>query len=523
MRIGVHLTGATKRPTSGGLADDLLEVAIGSVPSPAEPFQDLIGRQILFLNWRDLEDPQAGGSEVFCWEMTRRFADAGADVTFMSAQPPRQGSRRSLQFMREGVLVRRAGGTFSVYLRVAAFLARRRGQFDAVVESQNGIPFFAPLFVSRRTAVVRVIHHVHQDQFRLRFGWPLSAVGRLLEARVARAVYRHQPIVVVSPSTRAGVRKQLGLRGPVYVVPNGLSVTDSPGPDVKRGLEPTIVVLGRLVKQKRLDLLLRSIALLRSRWPKLAVHIAGEGPWRIPLEALANELGLKSTVTFHGRVSADGKARLLDLAWLTVAASDAEGWGLTVLEANSRGVPTVARRVPGLADSVLDGETGWLVDTPGELTDGIERALRQLSVPSEAAAFSRRCRRWAARFSWHESAERLAAIVGHEIDTGAAPHRFDRLYSDLACLLEFTRIDAATFTTTAPTALRRTDVWRLEGDRVGILLHGCDEVDADRIALRIEVRNAVSHTARSQDRLFMSPGMAPTSPPGLTMPVAAST
>ena len=65
--------------------------------------------------------------------------------------------------------------------------------------------------------------------------------------------------------------------------------------------------------------------------------------------------------TLPGRVPEQAKADLLSSAWLTVAPSLAEGWGLTVLEANTLGTPAVAYDVPGLRDSVRDGRTGWLV------------------------------------------------------------------------------------------------------------------------------------------------------------------
>ena len=66
----------------------------------------------------------------------------------------------------------------------------------------------------------------------------------------------------------------------------------------------------------------------------------------------------------HGFLGEDEKARVLDAARLHVCGSDAEGWGQVVLEAAAYGVPTLARDVPGMRDSVRDGVTGWLVAEP---------------------------------------------------------------------------------------------------------------------------------------------------------------
>ena len=107
-----------------------------------------------------------------------------------------------------------------MYLAAARHLRRHRRQYDAVVDFQNGIPFFAPLHVPG--AVDLRVHHVHQAQFDLYFRWPVNQVARLLEGRVSRRVYRGRPLVAVSPSTRAEMRRQLGFRGPVLIVPNGV-------------------------------------------------------------------------------------------------------------------------------------------------------------------------------------------------------------------------------------------------------------------------------------------------------------
>src|SRR5439155_658057 len=70
----------------------------------------------------------------------------------------------------------------------------------------------------------------------------------------------------------------------------------------------------------------------------------------------------------------DGKAELYGRAWLSLTASSAEGWGLTVMEAAACGTPSAALRVGGLGESIVDGQTGLLADTPEELTAKV-RAL----------------------------------------------------------------------------------------------------------------------------------------------------
>ena len=100
----------------------------------------------------------------------------------------------------------------------ARWILRRRRRIDAIVDCQNGIPFFTPLVASRRTPIVCVIHHVHQAQFSLYLPRPAAVVARWIEGWVTRKVYRARPFAVVSPSTRTDARQVLMLRGAIHVL-----------------------------------------------------------------------------------------------------------------------------------------------------------------------------------------------------------------------------------------------------------------------------------------------------------------
>lgn len=442
----------------------------------------IAGRRVLFLNWRDLSHPRAGGAEVYCEQVAERFVDAGASVTLFTSQFP----GAPLAELRAGVEIVRSGGTFGVYARAAQHLRQSRSQYDAVLDFQNGIPFFSPLFARPRTAVVCVIHHVHQEQFALHFPWPASRVGQVLEGPVSRRVYRSRPLVAVSPSTRKDVRRRLRLRGPIHVVPNGLVEPDEDPPTVVRSAAPRIAVTSRLVSHKRFDLLVDALPALRRRWPDLHVDIAGDGPERLALQQRAAELGVDDVVRFHGFVDSETKQRLVAEAWLTVSPSQAEGWGLTVIEANAAGLPAVAFDVPGLRDSVVDRETGWLLPPSRPLSEGIDEALRTLQDERTAEEWAARCRGWAARFSWDSTADRLAAIVSAEIDRAQRLPRSRRVPSDLAVRVEG-RLPDEFDVARLPVRLRRSDQWSSDGQRLQLLLHGCDEAGAECVLERLGI------------------------------------
>ena len=465
---------------------------------------DLRGSRILVLNWRDIRHPHAGGAEQYMHEIGTRWVEAGAHVTWLTARAPGQAARDRI----DGMQVLRAGGSLSVYARTAARLVRTRGLFDAVVDCQNGIPFFAPLFGGAMTPVVQVVHHVHQDQFATRFPAPMAAFGRWLEGPVARRVYRDRAIAAVSTSTRNELRRRLGFRGPIFVVPNG--TTPVRQPRGQRASEPTIAVVSRLVPHKRIDLLLGHVATVAGEVPGLRVEIAGDGPERARLQGLVSDLGLQSTVRLHGRVADEVRDDLLAQAWLTASTSAAEGWGCSVIEAAAWGVPCLALQVPGIWDSVLDGETGWLIEEPQKLGAAMISALEYLGDRKRAAKMAAACRDWAGCFSWDRSADLLAGVVLEEVRHMAAIEEgqaFERrsARSDMAVLAGFPTPDVD-----LRRKLRSTDEVLRRGDRTAVVLSGCDEFDAAGVLARIGVRD--SHLQLVDRRLLLAGPAAPPAP-----------
>lgn len=376
--------------------------------------------RLAVVNWRDPWHPAAGGAERYAWELARRFAGQGAHVQYVTCRAP--GQKRTEQV--EDVEFVRLGGRFTVYPLVLLWmLARRlrgrvpgrRGSFDAVIDCQNGIPFFTPWVLPRRVPVYCVIHHVHDAQFALYFPRWLAWFGQFLEGPVSRWTYRRDAFVVVSPSTLRAVRERLAWTGPTYVVPNG-SVVPEPGGVVSEPAgAPDLVCVTRLVPHKRLDLLLDLARRLAENRPGLRLHVIGDGPEASALAAGITARGLDGVVIAHGYVAEEVKAALVARADLHLSTSLGEGWGLSVIEAAALGVPTVAPDVDGLRDAVRDEVTGWLVHPGGDhargMADTVERALKELDAPARREEVAAACRAWAAEFDWTRTAARMRDVL----------------------------------------------------------------------------------------------------------------
>lgn len=460
------------------------------VPVLGRATAQLAGCRVLVLNWRDVRHSQAGGAEAYAHQISKRWVEAGVHVTWLTARDAGQSARDEI----DGIEILRAGSTMGVYVRTAMRLLRGslRQRFDAVVDCQNGIPFFSPLFTRNTVPIVQVVHHVHQDQFSTRFGPGGALVGRLLEGRVARKVYSGRRTVAVSASTRQELRRRLKFDGPIDVVPNGMNTAITSGTR-RRADKPTIVLTSRLVTHKRVDLLLHAVSAALPDVPDLQVEIVGDGPELTALRRMAVELGLGQVVRFHGRLPDAERDALMESAWLTTSTSDGEGWGLVVLEGAAAGVPCLAVRTTGIRDSVLDGVTGWLVDGIDDFAAVLPRTLAELADPARADEVAEACRTWAGCFSWERSAELLAGSVLSEMRAFHRPsteadlppadrsalHRAAtrrRARSDMTVLARFSHPEPAE----AAAALRLTDEVSicLGRNRVLALLRGCDEVDA---------------------------------------------
>lgn len=464
--------------------------------------------RVAVLNWRDERHPEAGGAELYCHRVARELVLAGHDVTYVTARPAGTAAREQHP---DGYAVVRRGGRFGVYPAVLAWLLRHRGSVDAVLDSQNGIPFFSPLAVPRRTAVVQLVHHVHQEQFALYFPAPVAALGRWLESSAARRVYGRRAVAAVSPSTRSAVRRRLRLRGPIRLAPCGL---EPPAPERReRSAAPTVVALGRLVPHKRLALLVAALPDVSTAAGPVVLHVVGDGPERARLAELAERLGVADRVVLHGRVDDARRDALLGAAWLTVNPTVGEGWGLSILEANRLGVPALAFRVDGVRDSVLDGTTGWLVE-PGEpLAPAVSAALDELAQPLARRRYETATRAWAASFTWQRTADGIARLLEAE----QARLRLTverRTPSDLTTVVALGADDVPAGWSPR---LRSGDGLVRDADGVRLLVHGTDHAAVEAMLLRVGVPAEVVTSGRvrvsvagQQESLLLTAGAAAT-------------
>lgn len=359
--------------------------------------------RIAFLTWRDQRHPEAGGAEVFLERVTGELVARGHRVTIFTA---RYAGSLPGEVLHDGRRIVRVGGRYTVYPRVALEVLRRRREFDAIVDIQNGVPFWSPLFTGKR--VVCVVHHVHREQWAAVFPPATARIGWTLESKAGPAVYRHCDFLAVSGSTAQDLA---GVGVPperIHVAYSGLDRYPDLGA-YDPGGPPRLVAIGRLVPHKRVELAIDAVATLRSHYPDVTLDVAGTGYHEEELIRHAHARGVADRVRFAGRISEDEKNLLLSRATVHLVPSFKEGWGLTIIEAAAQGTPSVAfRSAGGTTESIIDGRTGLLADSEDQFLDLTARILRE---PELRAQLSKNASEHSLKFDWASTARSLEELL----------------------------------------------------------------------------------------------------------------
>ena len=273
---------------------------------------------------------------------------------------------------------------------------------------------------ARSAGARRVIASTHGHEV----GWSMLPVARNALRRIGDST---DVVTYVSRYTRRRFASAFGPHAALEYVPPGVD-TDRFAPDPAAraemrsryglGERPVIVCLSRLVPRKGQDMLIRALPAIRERVGGAALVIVGGGPYSTALHRVAQQSGVSEHVVFTGGVPGEelpahhAMADVFAMPCRTRGAGlDVEGLGIVYLEASSTGVPVVAGNSGGAPETVLDGDTGRVVN--GWDVDDITGAVIDLLAdPQRAAEMGASGRRWAVdNWQWRTQAARLDPLL----------------------------------------------------------------------------------------------------------------
>lgn len=178
-----------------------------------------------------------------------------------------------------------------------------------------------------------------------------------------------------------------------------------------------ILFVGRVVKIKGIDILLKAFAKVRRKGlaPKLVIVGPVNMKYSITLNKIIHKLGLRSFVVFTSPLYGKSKYMFIASSKILVLPSRREYTGIVLLEAQALGTPVVATKVDAVPEIVRDGETGILVK-PGDV-NGLAKALETLLTNDEVwNKMSLKAKEWARNFTLNKAMDSLVNLYKSLID-----------------------------------------------------------------------------------------------------------
>ena len=295
----------------------------------------------------------------------------------------------------------------ALYFALMILFKLRAGRYD-IIDCQ-GFPFFSCFTVGfnsffGRSTMVITLHEVWNDYWYEYLG-KAGFFGKLTEKLMVRLTDK---IITVSDKTKDDLRKIKSSEKAV-VIPNGIDLAEinqiKPSP-----AKSDIIFVGRLIKEKKADLLIKSLVRIKDNFPDVKCTIIGEGPEKENLEKLSDQSGLKDDVSFTGFLEdyQDVIAHMKSSKVL-VLPSVREGFGMVVLEANACGLPVVVVDHPMNAakDLIIPGENGFIAEvSENSLAGKIVEAIESREKMIESSKY------FAKDYDWNNIITRLEVTYG---------------------------------------------------------------------------------------------------------------
>jgi len=316
---------------------------------------------ILWISWKDKQNPRAGGAETVTDQLLKRLSTDGHSVTLLCAGFA--GARAAEQY--NGYRIVRLGNHLSIYSRVRQYLKLQKSHgkaYDLVVEEINTLPFFARSSVKTKKYFL-FFHQLARQVWWHEVSFPLSLVGFLAEP-LYLWLLRKLPAITVSESTKRDLRHFGFADQSIHIISEGIPITPLDSLEkVAKFPQPTLLSLGALRSMKRTIDQVRAFEEAKKILPNLKLIIAGPSHTHYGQKVMnyVKASDYRSDIEVLGPVSRDKKVELLRRSHLLLVTSVKEGWGLVVTEANSQGTLAIVYDVDGLRDSVRDGITGVVV------------------------------------------------------------------------------------------------------------------------------------------------------------------
>ncbi len=399
--------------------------------APAARSGDPVPRRSVIAMVSDAVHPyHRGGKEVRYHELTRRLSEL-ADIHIYTMHWWNGARERK----DEAITLHAITGLLPLYVKnrrsmkqaiLFAFACLRllRCQFDILEADQIPflqLPVLRLVATLKRKPFVVTWHEVWGSSYWREY---LGKFGRFASFVESMTMRLPDHIIAASPQTAERLSVMLAGRCPVTVAPNGIDL-DLVNEIVADTSATDVVIVGRLLAHKRVDMLLDAVALLRAGGAEVTCRIIGDGPERIALDAQARRLGIADLVDFRYDVREQKDVySLIKAAKVAVFPSAREGFGIAVLEALACGLPVITTSAPdNVAQHLVARSSRGVVCEPtaAAIADSLRDVLADGDLSAGACGDAERADAWLAEYSWDAMADRVAEALLSATSSATVP------------------------------------------------------------------------------------------------------
>ena len=335
---------------------------------------------ILWITWKDIRHPEAGGAEIVCHEICKRLLAEGHQVTLLTtdytdAKP--EGELPGLKIIRVG-----SSRYTHPFQALWYYIRHLRNKYDAVIEEVNGgAPYFA-VFFGRKKPRYMLYHQLARINWFYEIPAPFSFLGYYLLVPFATrlASLARVPLITVSESSKQEMVKFGFDADTTHIISEGIPIEGLATLDgVQKFAEPTVLSHGSMRAMKRTIDQIKAFEIAKKKIPNLKLKVSGSANSEYGKKVMnyIKQSPYRTDIEYLGRTTDEEKVELMQKCHAILVTSIEEGWGIIVTEANSQGTPAVVYDVAGLRDSVRSLRTGVVTaENPAGLADGIVTLLR---------------------------------------------------------------------------------------------------------------------------------------------------
>lgn len=321
---------------------------------------------ILFLTWKDIRHPHAGGAERVIYEYASRLIKRWHTVTWFASSFVWSKSEEII----DGIEIIRRYTANTIWMRAHRWYReyKKLHTIDVIIDEAGGWPLLSPLY-EKEIPIFLFAHHIGDKEFDYNTDFSvLSPIVRSIAKWVylkTFSVYKHTKAITVSKSTKNElIERFLHIPKNITVIENTTELHPISQIEFEKKTN-NFVFLGRLTAIKRPKDAILAFSRARGGLPQDSkLHIIGNAQdvkYVESLKKLVEEEGMNDRVVFHGHMNKEQFSPYLQSSCALLVPSEKEGFWLIVLEANANWTPVIAYDVSGLRDSTKDGTNGVLV------------------------------------------------------------------------------------------------------------------------------------------------------------------